>query len=283
MSKDAPLIVRVAKMALRAARPCVAQYGSIKSRHDFTLPQLTACLVLKAYTKSTYRQVSDLLETSHELRSALGLRKAPHFTTLQKQANAAGMAEVLRAIIGQVLCDVGAAAQADELAIDSTGLQIGAASLHYRARSGQGASRYVKVSLAVICGMLLPASMVVSFGPSVDMKEMPAVLAEASARVRPRAVYADKGYDAEWVHEFCREAWGAASWIPPVIRTRDGRIGTKYRARMTRLPKAYGRRWHAETFMSGLKRSTGSTLMSRKSNTLQVEAALRVLAYTIRR
>lgn len=52
---------------------------------------------------------------------------------------------------------------------------------------------------------------------------------------------------------------------------------------MTKLPKAYGKRWHVESFMSGLKRSTGSALWSVKANTLDAEAALRVLAYSIRR
>lgn len=283
MNTEVPLIVRVAQLALRSARPCMATYGSLKSRHDFTLPQLTACLVLKAYTKSTYRQTCELLSTSPALREAIGLDKTPHFTTLQKQANTAGMAEVIGTIVGQVLAEIGAAAEAEDLAIDSTGMQIGSASLHYRARSGKGASRYVKVSLAVICGLLLPAAMTVSFGPDVDIREMPHLLEQARSRVKPRAAYADRGYDAEWVHEYCWEDWGVESWIPPVIRTRDGSIKTPHRARMKNLPKSFGRRWHAETFMSGLKRSTGSMLMSRKENTLRVEAALRVLAYTIRR
>ncbi len=283
MSKDAPLLVRVAVIALRAARRCMPAYGSVKSRHDFTLAQLTACLVIRAYTKSTYRQTTDLLMVSPDLREALGLKKVPHYTTLQKQADAQGMLAVLEAIVGRVIADVGAAERAEELAIDSTGVQIGSASVHYRARSGKVASRYVKVSLAVICGMLLPAAMVVSFGPGVDMKEMPQILDQASRRVKPRAAYADRGYDAEWVHEYCREEWGVESWIPPVVRTRDGSIRTPHRARMQPLPASYGRRWHAESFFSGLKRSTGSTLMARKENTLLVDAAMRVLAYTIRR
>jgi len=34
--------------------------------------------------------------------------------------------------------------------------------------------------------------------------------------------------------------------------------------------------------MSGLKRTTGSALTGRKDNTLDAEAALRVLAYSVR-
>lgn len=45
----------------------------------------------------------------------------------------------------------------------------------------------------------------------------------------------------------------------------------------------YGRRWAVETFFSGLKRTMGSMLTSRKPDQLLKEAAFRVLAYTLRR
>jgi transposase len=52
---------------------------------------------------------------------------------------------------------------------------------------------------------------------------------------------------------------------------------------MTELPKSYGRRWHVETFMSGLKRLTLSHLRARLQTALFTEAAIRILAYTIHR
>ena len=93
----------------------------------------------------------------------------------------------------------------------------------------------------------------------------------------------DGGYDAEKVHAFCRDGWGVASFIPPVPKTRDGTVRTRHRARMTRLPRSYGRRWHAESFVSGFKRSTGDQLTARSEAALFTEAALRLLAYAIRR
>jgi hypothetical protein len=276
-------LLKVAAMALRVARRCVSEYGSIKSRHDFTQPQLVAVLVVRAYLKATYRGITEILGASGQLRRALGLDHAPHWTTLQKCAARKGMLEVIGASLGQVLVEVGAAERCEDVAADSTSMQIGAASAHYRARSGRPAVGYVKLSLAVICGLLLPAAMVVDHGPSPDAVQMPELLRQAVHTVKPNALYADKGYDSEWVHEFCREDWGVSSWIPPVPRTRDGSIKTRYRAKMVDLPKAYGRRWHAESFFSGLKRSTLSTLASRRRDTLLTEAAFRVLAYAIRR
>ena len=45
----------------------------------------------------------------------------------------------------------------------------------------------------------------------------------------------------------------------------------------------YGSRWAVESFFSGLKRTMGSTLNARKPSQLLVEAAFKVLAYTLRR
>ncbi|MDW8267097.1 MAG: hypothetical protein RMJ52_17380 [Gemmataceae bacterium] len=52
---------------------------------------------------------------------------------------------------------------------------------------------------------------------------------------------------------------------------------------MGRKPRGYGKRGHAESFRSGLKRTTESVRTSRKNDTLDAEASLRVLAYSIRR
>jgi Transposase DDE domain len=47
--------------------------------------------------------------------------------------------------------------------------------------------------------------------------------------------------------------------------------------------RAYGKRWQIESFISGLKRTTGSALTARKDSNLLKEAAIRVLAYTLNR
>ena len=45
----------------------------------------------------------------------------------------------------------------------------------------------------------------------------------------------------------------------------------------------YGRRWLAETFMSGMKRTMGSTLNATSERGLMADALMKVLAYAIRR
>src|SRR5882672_11921330 len=81
----APLIQRVATLAMRLGSRHLADYGATRSRHDFTQRQLMACLILRAYLKTTYRGVLELLAVSPNLREALGMQgKLPHYTTLQK-------------------------------------------------------------------------------------------------------------------------------------------------------------------------------------------------------
>jgi hypothetical protein len=43
------VIQQVAEMTMALSRPYLADYGSTRSRHDFTQRQLLSCLVLKAY------------------------------------------------------------------------------------------------------------------------------------------------------------------------------------------------------------------------------------------
>lgn len=280
-------LLGIARLTMRVSSRHVAAYSCVKSRKDFTQPQLLTCLVLRALTKSTYREVWELLHLSPTLREAIGLEKVPHWTTLQKLMNKPDVGVIVGVMIGAVLQEAGLADLPADIAVDSTGLESGVASLHYRTRrwetGGGKARKTVKVSVAVLCGVLLPAALVVDLGSSADMKQMPSLLAQIESNATPGRLLADSGYDAEWVHEKCREEWDAESWIEPVIRTADGSIKTRWRSLMRELPRAYGRRWHVESFFSGLKRTTLATLSSRKANTLIAEASIKVLAYALRR
>lgn len=80
-----PQIEKVAHLAMRLSRPHLADYGATTSRHDFTQRQLMSCLILRAYLKTTYRGLLEILAGNGPLRECLGMQeKLPHFTTLQK-------------------------------------------------------------------------------------------------------------------------------------------------------------------------------------------------------
>jgi hypothetical protein len=74
----------LARAALAAAAQALPQYSSKYSKHDFTQHQLFAILVLRAFLKTDYRGIEELLKDWSDLRSALGLTKIPDHSTLQK-------------------------------------------------------------------------------------------------------------------------------------------------------------------------------------------------------
>lgn len=72
------------RAALQVARAALPAYSSKFSKRDFTRHQHVAILTLKTFLKTTYRGIVALLHDWSDLRNALGLKKVPHFTTLQK-------------------------------------------------------------------------------------------------------------------------------------------------------------------------------------------------------
>jgi hypothetical protein len=285
----APAIEAVADLAMKLSQPHLADYGANTSRHDFTQRQLMSCLVLRAYLKTTYRGLIEVLAVSSALRQRLGLGdKLPHYTTLQKfsaRSQVLAIAQKLIAAIGKA-----AAAQSPEratAAMDSTGLELTTASAYFQSRRGKGTvKKWVKVSVMVFCGNLLPLALEVSMGPRNDCTQVPGLLAQAQAVAQPQRLYADAGYDAEWIHQHCREQWQVESIIKPITRRADGQRNGKYRAQMSEehlRQRGYGQRWAVESFFSALKRTMGSALRARRPDQMIAEATFRVLAYTLRR
>ena len=170
--------------------------------------------------------------------------------------------------------------------MDATGLETTTASAHFQSRAGRTRRKWVKVSTIVLCGSLLPLSLVFGWGPGNDKSQAKELLTKASKATLPATLFADAGYDAEWVHDQCRLDWGAESVIKPARQRADGTRGGFWRSQMSKkylVRKGYGSRWAVESFFSGLKRTMGSTLTSRKPSQLLAEAAFKVLAYTLRR
>ncbi len=78
-------VERVAKSAMEMAQERLSEYGSVKSRKDFTQGQLMALIVLRLYLKTTYRGLLGFLAGHGHIREILGMeKKLPHYTTLQK-------------------------------------------------------------------------------------------------------------------------------------------------------------------------------------------------------
>jgi hypothetical protein len=278
-------LLEVMALTLIVCRRRLNDYSCPKSKHTFTQPQLLACLILKAYLKLSYRATTELLEASDQLRAVLGLELAPAHTTLLEFSKRTLSPALLDQLVGEVLAlcqEKGLIVR--EVAIDSTGIETTSASAHFVSRAKRKREGYVKLSLAVACASIMLISLVISTGPCNDLCEASEVLWKSASRCSPDWTLMDKGYDAERIHTFCA-AWGATSYIPPVPKTKDGTIKSgegRIRCGKHR-PYLAGNRWHAESFISGMKRTCGSTLAARSEPALLIEAGLKALTYAIRR
>jgi hypothetical protein len=70
--------------ALAIARAVLPDYSSKYRRRTYTQPQLFAVLALKTFLRTDCRGVQAQLADWSDLRSALGLSRAPDYSTLQK-------------------------------------------------------------------------------------------------------------------------------------------------------------------------------------------------------
>jgi len=269
-------VERIAVLAMTLGRDYLATYGATRSRHDFTQRQLMACLILRAYLKTTYRGITDLLTGHAGLRTALGMTdKVPHYTTLQKFSARSQVVAIVEQMVGRIgqvaLRNRAAHGGTAAVAMDATGLETSGASAHFLSRAGRTRHTWLKVSLTVVCGSLFPLGMVVDWGPSnakCQAADLLAKSAVAAGRERLQQLYADAGYDADWIHRWCRAGWGVESLIRPARQRADGTLGGTYRAATTTdhlRQRGYGRRWHVESFFSGLKRMTGAALQARQA------------------
>src|SRR5436190_2453501 len=129
---------KVMRAAYHLGRQCLPEYSCKFSRHDFTLPQLFACLVVKEQMKRSYRGVEAVLRDCDNWLADIGLSRAPDHNTLCRAA--AFLLKTLR--VGRLLDKlVQWAATArmlglstDPLAIDSTSYDSHHVSRHYERR-----------------------------------------------------------------------------------------------------------------------------------------------------
>jgi hypothetical protein len=76
--------IALARESLQIGQACLDPYSNPFSKHDFMQAQLFAILVLRQFLKVDYRGMVQMLADWSDLREVLGLKKVPHYTTLQK-------------------------------------------------------------------------------------------------------------------------------------------------------------------------------------------------------
>lgn len=273
--------VRVVKLALRLARRHLADYSHKKSPRKFTQPQLFACLILKAHMGCTYRKTEELLILMPSVREAIGLLEVPRFTTMAEFADRADVLELIDAVLASIARTI-SKARPQDAAVDGTGLETTSASAHFVSRAGRKRTKYVKLTLGVLCSSVIPCALVVDWGPSHDMRQAWTLREKMKGSCTPTMLWGDGAFDSEPWHRANWEDWGVPSYAPTTVKSLDGHVNGFYRNVFQMPVKEYGRRWMCETANSAIKRTMGSTLRSRKQNTLFAEAAFKVAAYAIK-
>jgi hypothetical protein len=196
-------------------------YNSKFSRHDFTLPQLFACLVVKENQRKSYREAELLLQDASHWCNDIGMKKTSDhntlcraFHTLNLNRRTGKLLDRLRqwfAIAKQLGCMV---------VIDSSIYDTHHRSRHYKQRCRHFAShakstakarrsRVIRRSPKLEIGVCTRSHVILSaqakIGMGSDALDFDPLLFNAWRRhSRLRVVLADAGYDSESKHRIAR-------------------------------------------------------------------------------
>jgi hypothetical protein len=295
---------KVAAVALAAGRRTLPKYGHRCSRHDFTLAQHFACLVLRQFFRTDSRGIVAILDDCPSLRRALRLRgKAPHFTTLQKAEKRLLRDGEVKRLLTQTVAMFHAhgsprretapeTSLVDVAAADATGFTLDRASRYFITRRARAPSvwqtttyrRFAKLAVIVDCANHLILATHRGMGPRPDVDELRPLLNGMCANAVPERLLADAGYDSQHNHRLLREHYGVESIIPATIGRPTAALPTdRWRWLMATAfdEETYGQRWQAETVMSMVKRRQGAALRSRSYQARRREMGLAAVTHNI--
>ena len=266
------------------------------SPKKFTQPQLMACLVLKEFARLDYRGLTAHLADQPDLRSLIGLKTVPHYTTFQKAAQrllaTVPGRRMFDAVLGRALNDRVRKRRVRLAAIDGTGMESRHVSRYFTKRQADGNpggdrtyAHFPKVVFVVDCASHMILSAVPGRGPATDLVQFERAFGQAVRRARIDVLLADADFDAEWLHVSVR-SHGVRTIIPPrrgrpSDKPPKGRWRRVMKQRFERLKPKYGQRWQVETVNSMIKRRLGSALRARVEPNQFREIILRAITHNV--
>jgi hypothetical protein len=249
----------VMRVAYHLARGLLPEHSCKFSRHDFTLAQLFACLVLREFFGLSYRRTEALLVDSPQWLTDIGLARAPDHITLWRAFDALLIGRRCHRML-DLLAELFVKAKLltlrrhRPLAIDSTCFEQRHRSGHYdwrcrrmaalrpdqepikhpgkwgrtvNAQRSRRLRRMPKLAIAVDSGCHLILAAKPRIGNRSDAPDFDDLLYHAwrrsSAAAKLTMVVADAGYDSEANHRIAREDLGVRS----IIAVGIGRPTTK--------------------------------------------------------
>jgi hypothetical protein len=292
-------------------------YSSRWSRHEFTLPQLFACLVVREMLGLSYRKTQVFLSDVPDWLGRIGLIRSPDHNTLWRAFSKLLTPARVRQALDCLACENrsgNADLAAKPLSVDSTCYDDHYRSSHYdrvcrrikreRAEKGRKSagswsakanasrSRAVKIMpklmLAVAAASHRILAAKATLGGGSDAPDFESMLAEARRRGKVRTVVADAGFDSEHNHAVAREQFKIRSIIPasigkPSTKPPTGRYRRLMKQRFSRKAdaRAYGQRTQSETVNSMMKRNLGDSLRSRDPKRRKQEMLLKSIVHNL--
>jgi hypothetical protein len=295
MTKLSKSPMNVARHALALANQALPLYANRYSPKTYTQPQLFVCLVLKTFFRTDYRGLTAILADFTALQAFLGLKRVPHYTTLQKASRRLLRAPFAKRLFrGSVRRFLGRRKRLKLAAMDSTGLDYGRRSAYYvrRRQAGQSQAKrvyyahFAKLEASFDCRTHLVLAARVGRGPRPDVNCFKPLLDATLETARPNSMLADAGYDSEGNHEHARIKHKVRSFIPakigrPTTKRLSGRFRRLMKQRLNKHYGQYGQRWQAESGFSMIKRCIADTVQGRSPWSQRRELWLIVITYNI--
>jgi Transposase DDE domain/Transposase domain (DUF772) len=282
-------LVRFARLAVEVSQAVLPAQRTKFSKRQFAQPQLLAVLCLMRYEDWTFREAEVRLSEHSELRSVLGLRSVPDYTTLYRflaRLDPADVARVMNEIVRRM---PGRGRSPATIAIDATGLAQGAVSSYFIRRIehfGQPQrtwKHWLKWLTVVDVDRQLILAQQARHAPWNDCATLPALVAEAHQQTPVGCVLADAEFDSERNHTFCREQLQAQSIIPAKRRSSCRASGVRLQMRENFPAKQYGKRSLIESVYSAVKRKLSCRAPGRTLHTQSRQALLLGLAFNLYR
>jgi len=295
-----------------------SDYASPFSRHDFTRPQLFACLALRESLRLSYRKIEAFLIDVPDWLREIGMNRVPDHNTLWR-----AFGTLLKPRKMNRALDLMAREEKDQLAqglknkpltMDSTCYEPHHRSRHYdrvcrkialatggkytekpgkygaavNASRSRQLRRMPKLALAAAAASHHILAVRTTIGIGSDHPDFEPLLFDSWRRAKVKTAVADAGYDSEKNHRLARLDMGVRSVIPP----KAGRPSKKapvgyYRRLMKRRfknksdAKVYGQRAQSETINSMMKRNLGDSLRSIRPERRKQEMMFRAIVHNL--
>jgi hypothetical protein len=287
------------------------------SRHDFTQPQLFACLAVRECLKLSYRKAQSFLMDVPDWLAEIGMTGAPDHNTLWRAFGTLIRPSKIKRALDLMAADDREAlseALADKpLTLDSTCYEPHHRSRHYdrvcrkiaarpeghtqnpgkygasvNASRSKQLRRMPKLALATAAASHHILAARTHIGNGSDHPDFQPLLLDAWRRADVKTVVADAGYDSEDNHRLARLDMGVRSVIPPRIGRPSPKAPAGYYRRLMKRrfknkadAKLYGQRSQSETINSMMKRNMGDSLRSVLPERREQEMLLRTLVHNL--